>query len=162
MTEEQLTTAMRPLWEEARLLAACLCGRDYETWESLICEVERQLSAASDDWKAEVLRAHPRLGEAPETLKDRSLSSWSEQGAGRSLSRETAARLEELNMRYEARFGFPFVEWVAGRPLEEIADVMEQRMMNDRSEELDKGSAALVAIACDRLSRIEAGESTVS
>lgn len=65
-------------------------------------------------------------------------------------------------MRYEARFGFPFVEWVAGRPLEEIADVMEQRMVNERSEELDKGSAALVAIARDRLSRIETGESTVS
>ena len=157
MTVDELAAELKPLWEDAQLLATTLCGCHFTTWEALIDEVERELSSAPDEWRQQVLRAHPRLGEDPERLKARSLVSWSEQGGARSPDRETAVRLAELNRAYEERFGFPFVEWVAGRPLAEIADVMEQRLRNDRSEELDRGCAALVAIARDRLRRIETG-----
>jgi 2-oxo-4-hydroxy-4-carboxy--5-ureidoimidazoline (OHCU) decarboxylase len=53
------------------------------------------------------------------------------------------------------------VEWVAGRPLSAIAGVMEDRLGHDRSTELEKGSAALVAIARDRLRRLE-GKNAIS
>lgn len=162
LTVDELASAIRPLWEDAPLLAAYLRGRRFDSWEALICEVEGRLSSAPDEWRAEVLRAHPRLGEDPEKLKARSLASWSEQGRGRSPGGQTPVRLAELNARYEARFGFPFVEWVAGRPLEEIVEVLERRLANDRSKELDKGSAALVAIARDRLHRLETGDPNAS
>ncbi len=91
----------------------------------------------------------------------RSPLSWAEQGGDRSTDLATARRLHDLNQRYEARFGFPFVEWVAGRPLSAIAEVMEHRLGNDRSTELEKGSAALVSIARDRLRPLE-GENAIS
>lgn len=166
MNRDELAAALRPLWEDARPIADRLHGRRFDSWADLIGAVEQEIGVATDEWKAEVLRAHPRLGENPERLKTRSRESWSEQRAGGDLDAATAARLKELNRRYETKFGFPFVEWVAGRPLDEIAEVMESRLGNCRADELDKGSAALVAIARARLRRIEtltacSGEGTV-
>lgn len=154
----ELAQAIRPLWEDAGLLAEFLHGRLFATWHELVDAVEHQLAAAPEEWRAEVLWAHPRLGEDPDVLLARSRTSFAEQGGGVDLA--TAARLAELNDRYEARFGFPFVEWVAGRPLARIADVLEERLAGDRETELVKGSAALVAIARDRLDRIESTEGT--
>ncbi len=94
-------------------------------------------------------------------LEKRSLASWAEQGGDRPTDLDTARRLNDLNDRYESRFGFPFVDWVAGRPLSAMADVMEQRLGNDRTAGLEKGSAALLAIARDRLRRFE-GEDSIS
>jgi 2-oxo-4-hydroxy-4-carboxy--5-ureidoimidazoline (OHCU) decarboxylase len=63
--------------------------------------------------------------------------------------------LSAANARYEARFGFPFVDWVAGRPLEEMILVIESRLTSVPSSELSRGCRALVAIARDRLEKIE-------
>lgn len=160
MSSTELADAIRPLWEDAGPLARRLVGRPFESWEELVTAAEQELSNASDDFRAEVLRAHPRLGEDPKVLHRRSRLSWAEQGGSNSTGIETARRLQALSDRYEARFGFPFVEWVAGRPLSAITEVMEQRLGNDRSTELDKGSAALVAIARDRLRRVEVEDAT--
>jgi 2-oxo-4-hydroxy-4-carboxy--5-ureidoimidazoline (OHCU) decarboxylase len=63
------------------------------------------------------------------------------------------ARLDGLNDAYESRFGFPFVEWVAGRPKAAIVAVLEARLQRDRDTELAAGCEALLAIARDRLAR---------
>ncbi len=151
---EDLARALRPLWEDATPLATRLQGRHFETWHELIDTVEEELPAASQQWREALVAAHPRLGEDPEVLQERSQASWAEQGCGSDPG--TALRLKDLNDRYEARFGFPFVEWVAGRPMSQIAEVLEARLGNDRSEELARACAALLAIARDRLKRIEA------
>jgi 2-oxo-4-hydroxy-4-carboxy--5-ureidoimidazoline (OHCU) decarboxylase len=160
MTADELAEAIRPLWEDAGPLVPRLVGRRFGSWDGLVTAVEQELAAAPDDFRTEVLRAHPRLGEDPAVLERRSRLSWAEQGGNRSADVETARRLQDLNDRYEARFGFPFVEWVAGRPLSAITRVIEDRLGNDRPTEMDKGSAALVAIARDRLRLIEVEEAT--
>lgn len=70
-----------------------------------------------------------------------------------------ADRLEELNEAYESRFGFPLVEWVAGRSKAEIVPVLETRLARDRGSELRAGTEAIVAIARDRLARMRSGPS---
>ena len=159
MNERELADAIRPLWEDARPLVPRLVGGRFGSWEDWITAVEAELAAASDEFRAEVLRAHPRLGEDPAVLERQSRLSWAEQGGDRRADLDTVRRLHDLNRRYESRFGFRCVEWVAGRPLSAIADVMEVRLSNDRSTELEKGSAALVAIARDRLGRLEVEDS---
>jgi 2-oxo-4-hydroxy-4-carboxy--5-ureidoimidazoline (OHCU) decarboxylase len=64
--------------------------------------------------------------------------------------------LAVLNDEYEARFGFPFVVFVAGRPRAALVGVLEQRLGRTRAEELHEGTAAMVAIARDRLRTLEA------
>lgn len=104
--------------------------------------------------RADLLRAHPRIGDDPAALAGRSPLSYQEQGANQSRVPETTAILAALNDRYEARFGFPFVEWVAGRPPEAIVEVLERRLARHRSVQMEAGCIALVAIAQDRLRRL--------
>lgn len=156
---DDLTRALRPLWEDAAPLAVVLQGRHFGTWRDVLDAAEYEISRAPEQWRVALLRAHPRLGQDPEVLLTHSVTSWNEQGGG--ADPETAVRLAQLNDRYEARFGFPFVEWVAGRPLALIAEVMEDRLVADRADELARGCAASVAIARDRLSRIESKERTL-
>jgi 2-oxo-4-hydroxy-4-carboxy--5-ureidoimidazoline (OHCU) decarboxylase len=155
MDVEGLNVALRPLWEDAGILASQLTGRSFGSWTELIDSAEEEIEKMDDRQRAALLEAHPRLGEEPAQLRARSTSSWEEQRSGGDTTDFTARRLRELNGCYEHRFGFPFVEWVAGRPLTAIVDVIEYRLQRDRATELAAGCAALVAIARDRLRRIE-------
>jgi 2-oxo-4-hydroxy-4-carboxy--5-ureidoimidazoline (OHCU) decarboxylase len=96
----------------------------------------------------ELLNSHPRIGAAPTTV---SALSYREQGYDRDPgTAELQERLDRLNEEYEARFGFRFVIFVAGRPRAEIADIMESRLDADRGEEKRRALTDVVAIARDR------------
>jgi 2-oxo-4-hydroxy-4-carboxy--5-ureidoimidazoline (OHCU) decarboxylase len=96
----------------------------------------------------ELLNSHPRIGAAPTTV---SALSYREQGYDRDPgTAELQERLDRLNEEYEARFGFRFVIFVAGRPRAEIADIMESRLDADRAEEKQRALTDVVAIARDR------------
>lgn len=112
------------------------------------------IASMDDPTRADLLRAHPPIGAAPSLLAHRSVLSYGEQGGAADRQPDCAATLATLNRRYETRFGFPFVEWVAGRPLEAIVAVLEARLGGDRSSELAFGCSALVSIAQDRLSHL--------
>ena len=146
-----LAAALRPIWEDAGPLVIRLQGRPFESWAAVIDAVEQEIAGMSSPDRVALLRAHPRLGEKPGVLRARSPESWAEQGAGAAPDQ----RLAELNDRYEERFGFPFVEWVAGRPLSAMVPVIESRIQRVRADELEAGCAALVAIARDRLRGLE-------
>jgi len=149
-----MAAAIRPLFEDSPWLAGKLAGRSFSGWGDVIDVSEAVLLEATDADRTEVLRSHPRLGARQEELKKRSEVSWREQGAGRDPGLEVLEELSAANERYEARFGFPFVDWVAGRPLEEMTLVIESRLTSNRSSELARGCQALIDIARDRLDKI--------
>jgi 2-oxo-4-hydroxy-4-carboxy--5-ureidoimidazoline (OHCU) decarboxylase len=104
-------------------------------------EVARGLS---DEDKKEVLDAHPAIG-ARGALSARSAA---EQGAD-----AAPPELDELNRRYEERFGFRFVVFVNRRPKSEIVPILRERLERTREEELETGVDELVQIAIDRWQR---------
>jgi 2-oxo-4-hydroxy-4-carboxy--5-ureidoimidazoline (OHCU) decarboxylase len=100
----------------------------------------------------ELLNSHPRIGAARATV---SAMSYGEQGYDRDPgTAELQARLDRLNDEYEARFGFRFVIFVAGRSRAEIADIMELRLDADRTDEKHRALADIVAIARDRARKL--------
>jgi 2-oxo-4-hydroxy-4-carboxy--5-ureidoimidazoline (OHCU) decarboxylase len=147
-----LAAALVPLWEDAGPLVARLVGRSFSSWEEATEAAEAAITMMAEEEKIALLRGHPRIGEDPDRLAVISPISLKEQG-GHSANAATLATLGDLNQRYEARFGFPFVEWVAGRRPDTMVEVLEGRLERARPVELDAGCAALVAIARDRLSR---------
>ena len=79
------------------------------------------------------LATHPRIGEPSDEQ--------------RGAEPEVLAELARLNDEYEARFGFEFVVFVAGRTRAELLPVLRERLGRTRGQELETGIRELCAIA---------------
>ena len=110
--------------------------------------------------QVELIDAHPRLGAPPGSV---SALSFVEQGYERDAAEVAAAaervrladHLERLNDAYEARFGFRYCVFVAGRPREALLPGMEAALAADRDDEIARALDAVVDIAADRYTRLD-------
>lgn len=127
----------------------------------LLFHVARDIAhAMPEDEQVELIDAHPRLGAPPGTV---SAMSYVEQGYDRrtgttDTTREldVAAELERLNDAYEARHGFRYCVFVAGRPREALLPEMAAALVADRTSELHRALDAVVDIAIDRHAKLSA------
>lgn len=108
----------------------------------------------------ELIDAHPRLGAPPGTV---SRLSHAEQGYDRGTGTtapattvDVAAELARLNDAYEARFGFRYCVFVAGRPREALLPGLVEALAADRVTELHRALDAVVDIAIDRHAKLSA------
>ena len=104
-----------------------------------------------------VLRAHPdlagRLAVAGELTED---SRQEQAGAGLDrLTEVEFARFTDLNTRYQARFGFPFIIAVKGLNKQEILHAFENRIHHSRQEEFDTACHEVEKIARLRLEAMD-------
>ena len=116
-----------------------------------------EFRAAGEAERLVVLKAHPdlagRLAVAGELTED----SRNEQ-AGAGLDRLTPAefaRFTDLNTRYQARFGFPFIIAVKGLTRQEILHAFENRIHHIRQEEFDTACHEVEKIARLRLEAMD-------
>ena len=149
--------ALRPLFEAADPLArALLPCRPFTDYAALLDRAAEVIGRLSEAEQVAIVNAHPRIGMPAEALRALSEISYREQGYDREAAspEDLARRLVALNQSYEARFGFRFVVFVNRRPRAVVADIMEQRLHNTRSQELATALAEMLAIARDRLSTL--------
>ncbi|HTC85103.1 MAG TPA: 2-oxo-4-hydroxy-4-carboxy-5-ureidoimidazoline decarboxylase [Candidatus Acidoferrum sp.] len=99
--------------------------------------------------QVELIDAHPRLGAPAATV---STHSHVEQGYGRRTEPDaaTANELDRLNAAYEARFGFRYCVFVAGRSRSALIPAMTDALAADRKAEIARALDAVVDIAADR------------
>ena len=116
-----------------------------------------EFRAAAETERLGVLRAHPdlagRLAVAGELTED---SRQEQAGAGLDrLTEAEFARFTDLNTRYQARFGFPFIIAVKGLSKAEILHAFENRIHHTRQEEFDTACHEVEKIARLRLEAME-------
>jgi 2-oxo-4-hydroxy-4-carboxy-5-ureidoimidazoline decarboxylase len=149
---EAFSALVAPLFEVApRFIARLASARPYGSWAELFHRAEAIALAMPADEQLELIDAHPRIGAPPGSV---SPLSFVEQGygteeAGVAAEAERArvqVALDELNARYEDRFGFRFVVFVAGRPRAAIVPLMEAALDADRDAEVDRALRDVVAI----------------
>ena len=104
--------------------------------------------------KLALVRAHPELAGAEARAGALTAASNQEQNSAglHQCSASELARLRDLNGRYLAKFGFPFVMAVKGRTRQEILDALEQRLARTGQQELDQCLTEIDKIAWIRLS----------
>jgi len=116
--------------------------------------------------QVELVDAHPRLGAPPAQV---SKLSFGEQGYDREVAATLAADvarerdrlatdLERLNRAYEARFGFRYCVFVAGRSRSELLPGMADALARERDSELHRALDAVVDIARDRWHKLASGD----
>ena len=103
--------------------------------------------------QVELIDAHPRLGAPPGSV---SAMSYREQGYDRGTGTplDVAAELERLNGAYEARHGFRYCVFVAGRPREALLPGFAAALEADRDAEIHRALDAIVDIAMDRRAKL--------
>mgnify|MGYP000173230419 CR=1 FL=1 len=121
--------------------------------EALHAALTAQFRAASEDERLAVLRAHPDLAGKLAIAGALTVDSRKEQSsAGLDRLTETEfARFTDLNTRYHAKFGFPFIIAVKGLTKEEILHAFENRIHNARHDEFETACHEVEKIALIRL-----------
>ncbi len=152
--------ALAPLFEGApRFLARLADARPHRSYATMLDRARDIAQSMPEDECLELIDAHPRIGAAPGSV---SALSFVEQGYDREAAdvaaeaeREwIAAELARLNSAYEARFGFRFVVFVAGRPRASIVPLMEAALTADRAGELRRALDDVISIARDRVRKL--------
>ena len=147
LPDDAFVAAAAPWFEGApRFLARLAADRPHGDVATLFGRAEEIARAMPEDEQLELIDAHPRLGAPPASV---STASFREQGYDRETT-EAIAELERLNAEYEARFGFRFCVFVAGRPRPELVPVLRGALAADRDAEIRRAIHDVIAIARDR------------
>jgi 2-oxo-4-hydroxy-4-carboxy-5-ureidoimidazoline decarboxylase len=122
-------------------------------------DVVRDAGAAS---QLALLRAHPELAGRAMVRRELTADSTLEQaGAGLAdCSPEEFARLQDLNARYNEKFGFPFILAVKGLDRARILREFARRLADDRDVEFTAAVAQVGRIARFRLDALLAAPAT--
>jgi 2-oxo-4-hydroxy-4-carboxy-5-ureidoimidazoline decarboxylase len=90
------------------------------------------------DW-LEAFAHHPKIGDV-DSLKTRfaTTAGWasSEQGAVADATEQTLQALAKGNADYEEKFGFIFIVCATGKSAEEMLHLLQERLPNEKSEEI--------------------------
>ena len=155
----EFTAAVAPLFEGApRFLGRLAAARPFGSAPALFAAARTIAHAMTRDEQLELIDAHPRLGAAPAAV---SALSFREQGYDRDAADARAAdaamdrarladEFDRLNAAYEARFGFRYCVFVAGRPREALLPGMLAALSSDPSSEVARALDAVIDIAADR------------
>jgi 2-oxo-4-hydroxy-4-carboxy-5-ureidoimidazoline decarboxylase len=170
MAPGAFAAAVAPLFEGARhFLGRLAMARPFGSIEALFERAREIAHAMPRDEQLELIDAHPRLGAPPASV---SALSFVEQGyagdaeaaaavvaaadAAEAERVRVAAELDRLNAAYEARFGFRYTVFVAGRSRAELLPGMAAALDADREAEIARALDAVVDIARDRYATLTA------
>jgi 2-oxo-4-hydroxy-4-carboxy--5-ureidoimidazoline (OHCU) decarboxylase len=154
--------AVAPLFEGARhFLGRLAMARPFGSIETLFERAREIAHSMPLDEQLELIDAHPRLGAAQASV---SALSFAEQGYDRDGTERApeadqarvAAELDRLNDAYEARFGFRYCVFVAGRSRAELLPGMTAALHAERDAEIARALGAVVDIARDRYATLTA------
>jgi 2-oxo-4-hydroxy-4-carboxy-5-ureidoimidazoline decarboxylase len=164
--------AVAPLFEGARgFLGRLAMARPFGTIDAMFARAREIAHTMPLVERLELIDAHPRLGAPPATV---SVLSHAEQGydartptTGRGVedeietqevqeARRVADELARLNDAYEARFGFRYCVFVAGRSRAALLPGLEAALAADRDAEIRRALDAVIDIAQARYATLTA------
>jgi len=127
--------------------------RPFASVDALHAAMAAAVDAAPAEGQLALIRAHPELAGKAAIRGELTAASTSEQ-AGAGLAACTPAqyaRLTELNARYNARFGFPFILAVKGYDRAGVIAAFERRVERSTEEERAENLRQIARIARFRL-----------
>ena len=154
MSKDAFVSALGGIFEHSPWVAErAFPDRPFPTVDALHAAMASAVRRAVDSERMALVRAHPELAGRAALRGDLTTHSSNEQSdAGlRNCSAEELARITELNARYKAKFGFPFIMAVKGYGRAEIIAEFARRIDQDRATELRECLAQIDKIARFRL-----------
>ena len=140
-----------------RWASALVNGRPYADLTAL----ENAALAAWDtmtesDW-LQAFAAHPLIGDREVLREKYATTAHAEQGQVLAAKEATLDALAEKNVQYADRHGFIFIVCATGKSADEMLELLEARMDNDRATEIANASREQAAITRLRMAQHFAG-----
>jgi len=147
-------TALDGIFEHSPWVAErAFAARPFASVEALHRAMVGAMYAASRDEQLALIRAHPELaGRA--MVRDQLTADSTREQVGAGLNRcspDEFARLTDLNARYHAKFGFPFILAVKGWDRAGVIAELARRIECDPAAEFAEALAQIARIAGLRL-----------
>jgi OHCU decarboxylase len=154
--EEQAVLLLEPLIERAPVIARRVAKhRPFKTADDIRKAIRRELLGLNEEECVRLFRAHPEL--APVNPLSMTSASQSEQGR-LNLTSDTndfRARLDELNVRYRGKFGFPFITaLVRHKGIESVLSEFETRLSADRESEIEQALEQVAIVSSSRVNAV--------
>lgn len=133
MTAAEFTSHLGAIFEHSPWVADRAAGRrPFASVEALHAAMADAVRSASQDERLRLIRAHPELaGKAAVRGELTDESTREQKGAGLDQCNvEEFERMQDLNRRYNEKFGFPFVIAVKGHDRHSILRAFAQRLEN--------------------------------
>lgn len=139
-------------WTKLMLTAA-----PYRSEEELFDVAKKSWQECGEEDWLEAFRHHPKIGDLDSLRKKFATTghlAGQEQAAVSLGSEETLLALQAGNETYEKKFGFIFIVFATGKSADEMLDLLEQRILNDRATELCNAAAEQHKITMLRLKKL--------
>jgi 2-oxo-4-hydroxy-4-carboxy-5-ureidoimidazoline decarboxylase len=154
LDQAQFVAALAGIYERSPWVPERAWSRwPFESIDHLHAALAATVAAAGKDEQLALVRAHPEL--AGKAMAEGSLTADStaeQSGAGLThCSPAELARLRELNARYNANFGFPFILAVKGYDRPGVIAEFARRVDNDMADEFAESLRQIDKIARLRL-----------
>jgi 2-oxo-4-hydroxy-4-carboxy-5-ureidoimidazoline decarboxylase len=160
MTADEFVRALGGVFEHSPWVAErAFAARPFAAVDALHAAMSDAVRAAGRDAQLALLRAHPELAGKEAQAGSLTRDSKAEQataGLG-ALTRAELGRVSDLNRRYRAKFGFPFIIAVRRHTKDGIFAEFERRLELDPETELANGLGQVFAIARLRLDGLISG-----
>ncbi len=146
--------ALAGLYEHSPWIPEQVAGRrPFDSLTALHAAMTEAVNAAGEEATLALLRNHPDLAGRAAVAGELTPASSSEQASAGldSLSEAEMAHFQDLNARYQERFGFPFIKAVRGADKARILAAFEGRVDNGWHQELATALAEVGKIAWLRL-----------
>jgi 2-oxo-4-hydroxy-4-carboxy-5-ureidoimidazoline decarboxylase len=154
MDARAFSETLGSIYEHSRWVAEhAFARRPFASVDALHAAMAGGVAEADEATKLALIRAHPELAGKAMARKELTADSTTEQsGAGLTqCSPEELARLTDLNARYNAKFGFPFILAVKGYDRAGVIREFARRLENNRAAEFAESLRQIDRIARLRL-----------
>lgn len=157
MSQEEFTAALGAIYEHSPWVAQrAAAKRPFRNLQQLQEAMADEVRNAREEERLQLIRAHPELaGKAAVRGELTEESTREQKGAGLDqCSPEEFAQLQELNRRYNEKFGFPFVIAVKGHSRQSIIRHFSERLANERDAEAGECIEQIIKIGGFRLADV--------
>jgi 5-hydroxyisourate hydrolase/2-oxo-4-hydroxy-4-carboxy-5-ureidoimidazoline decarboxylase len=116
-----------------------IASRPYKDIENLYRTSDNIWTSLREDDYLEAFTHHPQIGDIDSMKKKfASTANWAEneQKGSNQASIEVLSKLKITNQEYLAKFGFIFIVCATGKTAQQMLDLLNQRMLNDRTTEI--------------------------
>ena len=140
-----------------RWIDKMLESRPFDSVEALLLAADEHWSLMQEDDYLHAFEGHPKIGDVS-SLKEKYRNTQGEASHEQSgvdeASDAVIGQLAASNQAYLDKFGFIFIVFASGKSAQQMLDLLLQRMVNDRQQELINAAQEQAKITRFRLQKM--------